>query len=208
MEELRNVFFAGLAAVFPLALTIYIVVLLFQFADNIAGRYLDPLVIRAFGFPIPGLGFITLVVLIIVAGLISTQLIGKRFFLLLDAFLNRLPFVGRIYPSVKKLSDYLFAFKKESLKKVVCVEFPYPGSYSLAFVIKEGVSLAGWPGMVNVFIPFAPTPLSGLVMLMPSEKVIALDVSIEDALKYFITASVISPDSFPVSNKGGKIRRK
>lgn len=195
---MRKYLFAGIAALFPLFLTLYIVLFLLAFADNLAGRYINPFLVRTIGFPIPGLGFITLLLFIILTGYLSTRFFGKAFFGWLDRLFLRTPLVAKIYPSIKQLSEFLFTFKKENLQKVAYIEFPYPGAYSLVFVIREGMVLGGMTGMVNVFIPFAPTPLSGLVILVPAEKVFVVDVPVEEAIKYFFSAGVVSPDVFPL----------
>ncbi|MGE5309024.1 MAG: DUF502 domain-containing protein [Deltaproteobacteria bacterium] len=202
-SDLKRYMIAGITAVLPLTLTIYIVFLIFRFTDNLAGQYIAPLLERYSGITvwIPGLGFITLLALIILAGYISTRLIGRRLFQFLDRLLKRTPLVAKIYPSVKQLSDFLFTFKKENLQQVAYIEFPCPGAYSLVFIIKEDIALAGRQGMVNVFIPFAPTPLSGLVLLMPKDKVCVLDVSVEDTIKYFFSAGVVSPAAFPLKKE-------
>ncbi len=195
-RSLRTYFFAGIATIFPLFVTIYLIFVILKFGDNIVGKYLNPILIKNYGFTIPGLGFVTMLLVIIGIGLFSTHFIGRKILPFLERLFLKIPLVANIYPSAKQLSDFLFVMKKEDLGKVVLVEYPYPGASSIGFVTNENLSFLGQEAegkIISVFIPIAPSPFSGFLVLLPQEKVRKLDISVEQAIKFIVSGGVISP---------------
>ncbi len=194
--HLRTYFFAGIATLFPLFVTIYLVFVILKFGDSLVGKYLNPILLKNYGFTIPGLGFVTMLLVIIGIGLFSTHFIGRKILPFLERLFLKIPLVANIYPSAKQLSDFLFTMKKEDIGKVVLVEYPYPGAYSIGFVTNENLSFFDQESkgkMISVFIPIAPSPFSGFLVLLPQEKVKILNISMEQAIKFIVSGGVISP---------------
>ncbi len=187
MNSLRRYFVAGLAALFPVAVTLFVVIKLFQFSEGWAHRL--------FGFTVPGLGLLITVSIILVVGFLSTHVIGRLIFPTLDTLLGRIPLIKSIYPAVKQLTQFLFQDGKGAtmLRQVVLVEYPKAGIYSPAFVTNEtSASALGGKTVLTLLIPTPPSPFSGPMIFVPKESVIPLSISVEEALKMVVSAGVIS----------------
>ena len=186
MNSLRRYFVAGLAALFPVTVTLYLVVALFRFSEKWADRL--------FGFSIPGLGLLITVLIILAVGYFSTRVAGRLVFPTVDALFSRIPLIKSIYPAVKQLTQFLFQGKGHTmLRQVVLVEYPKAGIYSPAFVTNEIPAPALGGGTVLVLlIPTPPSPFSGPMIFVPKEAVIPLAISMEEALKMTVSAGVVS----------------
>ncbi len=187
MNSLRRYFIAGLAALFPVAVTLWVVMALFRFSEGWAHRL--------FGFTIPGLGLLITVSIILVVGFLSTHVVGRLLFPALDTLLGRIPLIKSIYPAVKQLTQFLFQDGKGSsmLRQVVLVEYPKAGTYTPAFVTNEAVSPAlGGKTVLTLLIPTPPSPFSGPMIFVAKEDVIPLSISVEDALKMVVSAGGVS----------------
>ncbi len=193
-EGAKRYFISGIATVFPLFITLYVIVVLVRFMYHIAGTPLNRYLESTFGYAIPGIGIIVLVAVIFIIGVFSRLIIGRRLLPWLERILHKIPLIASIYPSAKQLSDFLFSGEREEFKKVVLVEYPYQGSYSLGFVTNESLDSLNSQidkELINVFIPLAPAPFSGILLLLPSEKVKVLDIPVDQAVKYFVSGGVV-----------------
>lgn len=187
MNSLRRYFVAGLAALFPVTVTLLVVIKLFQFSEGWAHRL--------FGFTIPGLGLLITVTIILVVGFLSTHVVGRLIFPALDTLFGRIPLIKSIYPALKQLTQFLFQNGKgpTMLRQVVLVEYPKQGIYSPAFVTNEIPAPAlGGKTMLSLLIPTPPSPFSGPMIFVPKESVIPLAISVEEALKMTVSAGVVS----------------
>ncbi len=193
---LRKIFFAGLAVIFPLFITFYIILAIFQFSEGIIGRYINSELMQEYGFKIPGLGLILMLMIIFGAGIISRNFLGQKMLPLFEKLFFKLPVVANIYPSAKRLSGFLFGEEeRKKFKKVVLIEYPQRGSYSIGFITNEEMPNFGLPNkekLASVFIPLAPAPFSGIILLVPEEKITVINVSIDTAIKFIVSGGVIS----------------
>jgi len=190
---IRRWFFTGLIVLVPIVITVYVVIGLFNFADSILGRYINRYIFLYFGYKIPGLGIIFSFLIIILVGFIATYL-RLRAFKKVEALILKFPLIGKIYGPTKKIVNFLFSSKESTFKRVVLVEFPKQGVYSLAFVTgKSSYKFDEKIGkkMVNVFIPSSPSPLTGFTYFVPEEKLIYLDISIEEAVKIIVSGGML-----------------
>ena len=134
--------------------------------------------------------------IVFVTGLIATNFFGKQLILLWESLLARVPVVKSIYASVKQVSDTLFSDSGNAFRHAVLVQFPRPGSWTIAFI-------TGQPGgdvanhlqgdFVSVYVPTTPNPTGGYFLMMPRADVIELDMSVDEALKYIISMGVVAP---------------
>ena len=113
-----------------------------------------------------------------------------------EALLSRIPVVSTIYSSVKQVSDTLFSPSGQAFRKAVMVEFPYPGAWTVAFVVGNTGEplqrpLAG--EHATVYVPTSPNPTSGYVLILPVDRVIELDISVDEALKFVVSMGVVAP---------------
>ena len=205
---MQRYFVAGLATLLPVAVTLYLLAFVFKFADGLLGRYINRYWLRTYGYEIPGLGLVMTVLLILAVGMLSSYLFGQVLLRNLEGWFSRLPVIRRVYPSVKQMAGFLFAKEKQqaAFRRVVMVQYPRPGCYSLAFVTNESAGPSPQGGllaqtgkpMLTLLIPTPPSPWSGPLIFVPKEETIPLDISIEDTFKLIVSGGVLAP-TFNVS---------
>ena len=197
-QMFRRYLVTGLLVLVPLVITIWVLTTLIGFLDQ--SLLLLPPAWRPdnlLGVHIPGFGVILTVLIVLVTGMIATNILGKRVLLVWEAILARVPVVKSIYYSVKQVSDTLFSDSGNAFRKALLVQYPREGSWTIAF-------LTGHPGgdvvnhlkgeYVSVYVPTTPNPTSGFFLMMPKKDIIELDMSVDDALKYIISMGVVTPD--------------
>ena len=125
---------------------------------------------------------------------------GQRLVRAWEALLGRIPFVKSIYSSVKQVSDTLLSDKGQAFRKALLVEFPRPGSWTIAFQTgSPAASVAPYlPGdHVSVYVPTTPNPTGGYFLMLPRSAVRELDMTVDEALKYIISMGVVAPRAHP-----------
>ena len=146
------------------------------------------------------------IVLVYSVGRIVTHRLGAWFAVRMGAFVTGVPLVGAIYTSVKHITDFFLAEKEAKYRRVVAVEYPRPGVWSLAFVTGDGMSecvrAAGEP-LVNVLIPSAPIPFAGYTMNVKRSELLELDMSLDQAIQYVMSCGVIVPTPTPTAATNG-----
>src|SRR5271157_6067287 len=200
---MRRYLIAGLLVWVPLGITIWVLVFLVTTLDRTLlllpeGARPEALL----GFRIPGLGAVLSFAILLLTGIIAANFFGARLIGLWESLLGRIPFVKSIYSSVKQVSDTLLSDSSNAFRKALLVEFPYPGSWTIAF-------LTGTPGAsvavhlsgehVSVYVPTTPNPTSGYFVMLPRSRVYELDMTVEEALKYIISMGVVAPRSRTVA---------
>jgi len=196
---LRRYLVAGLLVWVPLGITIWVLVFLINTLDKTL--LLLPESVRpeaVFGFHIPGLGVVLFFAILLLTGAIAANFFGARLIVIWESVLGRIPFVKSIYSSVKQVSDTLLSEKGNAFRKALLVEYPYPGSWTIAF-------LTGVPATeiaqdlvdehVSVYVPTTPNPTSGYFLMLPRERIRELDMTVDEALKYIISMGVVAPKS-------------
>ena len=198
MKKLRTIIVAGLLVWIPLGLTIFVIKLLI---DLLGQTYLlIPPALRPenlIGFEIPGIGVVVAIIVVLLTGLITANYFGKRIVESWDSYLDRIPLVRSIYSPLKKFSELVLSDQTQSFSKVLLIEYPRKGIYSLCFqTSKELGEVQNQSGeeMVCVYIPTTPNPTSGYIVLVPQNEVQELKMSVEDALKMIISLGVVVPD--------------
>jgi uncharacterized membrane protein len=196
VNNLKKYFIAGLVVVIPVALTFYIFFVVFQFIDNILGSFLTGYLKSAWGFYIPGIGFMFCILLILLVGILATRFLKHRIFMDFERWFSGLPLIKSIYPALKQVILFVSAQKEFGFKKVVLVEYPCRGIWSMGFITNEGfakLNQATGKDMLAVFLPMSPGPLSGYVVFIPKEEVKFLDMAVNEALNIIISGGVFSP---------------
>jgi uncharacterized membrane protein len=126
----------------------------------------------------------------------TVHLFGRVLFKALEVWFLRLPVIRKIYPAVKEFTEFVFSATEErrtAFRRVVLVQYPRQGLYSLAFVTNEShMPAAGAARMLTILIPTPPNPFSGPVLFVPEQDVVSLDMSIEDAVKMMISVGVVA----------------
>lgn len=190
LKHLKGTFIAGLFVVIPIGITIFILKFLFNFTDGILSSYLDRLfsIITHQELHFPGLGIITGVVVIYLAGLLATNVLGTQLLKLGDKLLSRIPLVKSIYSSSKQLTK-VFREGKSSYRRAVFVEWPRAGVKAVGFVTAE-VERNG-EQMVVVYIPTMPNPTSGFALFFREEDVFDSGMSVEEAVKFVVSGGAV-----------------
>ena len=197
MQALRRYLITGLVLWVPLGITIWVLALIVSTLDQtlllIPQRYRPEAIL---GFSIPGLGVLLTLVILLVTGILTRNFIGQRLLKGWDGILRRIPIVRSIYSGVKQVSDTLFSDTGQAFRKALLIEFPSPGSYTIAFMTgtPSGEISERIPGeLVSVYVPTTPNPTSGYFLLLPRQKTQELDMSVDEALKYIVSMGVGGP---------------
>lgn len=187
-QAFRRYFVTGVATLFPLAVTIWVVIVIFNFADGLLGRW--------FRSRIPGLGLVVTLLVILLVGVLSVHFFGRVLFRTVEVWFSRLPLVKNIYPAVKQLAQFLFeeGSRQAAFRRVVLVQYPRPGVYSLAFVTNESTTTATGrqQTLLTLLIPNPPSPFTGPIIFVPEGDVIPLRLSVEDAVKLIVSGGVVA----------------
>jgi len=197
MSHLRRYFAAGLLVWVPLGVTILVIGFLVDFMDQTL--LLLPEAYRPevwLGFSIPGLGVVLTLVVVLATGVIAANLFGRQLVDLGEQVLARIPLVRSIYSGVKQLMETVFSSKGESFRKVVLVEYPRKGLWTVAFLTGEGQGEAQRKtghDVVNIYVPTTPNPTSGFFLMVPRQDIIELDMSVDDGLKMILSVGVVVP---------------
>lgn len=199
MKKFRGYFLTGLIVVLPVVVTLYVLWITFNWIDGLLGNII-PLFIKK---NIPGLGFITTIILIMLAGLLTKNFFGKKIFLFGEWLLIKIPFARTIYLATKQIIDTLLVKDKKAYQRVVMVEYPRRGIYTIGFITGKcqgEIQTKITQEMVSVFFPTTPNPTSGWLALVPADEIIYLDMSVEDGIKLIVSGGIITP---PLQKQSG-----
>ncbi len=195
LSRVRRYLLTGLALIFPLFITFYLIYLLFHFAEKLAGQHVNAYLAGTYGIIIPGLGFFLLFGIVLGVGFAYHHFFGQKLLPVFERLFLKIPLVAHIYPSAKELSDFLFSEeKRKRFKKVVLVPYPKEGSYTLGLITNEHLrefNEASGSDLVSVLVPLAPAPFSGLIILVPRGRVKPTDISIERAVRFIVSGGVV-----------------
>ncbi len=198
-KKMKRIFLTGLAVVIPAGLTIYVLFFIIDVMDNLLGVIPDSIhPDRLFGFHIPGLGVIVTVILIFICGLVTTSYFGNRLFHFGERIVGKIPFVRSLYQAIKRIAEALFMDKAQSFKKVVICEYPRRGVYSIGFITGSPNGeiqkcLGENSPCVGVYIPCALTPTTGVFVMIPSDELIDVNMTVEEAFTLIISAGIVTP---------------
>lgn len=197
VKRLRRYLVAGLLIWAPLAVTYF----LLRFAVNLMDKTLAVLPQQyqpeeLLGLHIPGLGVILTFVVLFLTGMLAANFVGRYVVGGWESLLDRIPVVRTIYGGAKNFAEIVFSDSNESFKKVLLIEYPRKGIYSLAFQTSSElgeVQARTGEDVVCCFVPTTPNPTSGFVIMLPKKDVRVLDMEIDEALKMIISLGVVVP---------------
>lgn len=187
-------FIAGFFVTVPAVATAYLLWIFWVHIDDI----LAPMYERIVGRPVPGLGFLTAVTIILLMGTFARNVVGRRVLALGDRLLLRVPIYRKLYPSVKMLIDAFSPERRNAFKEVVLVEHPREGAYAFGFVTSSVLLDAphGKREMMTVFVPTNNLYL-GDVLMVPRENVLPTGLSVEEGLRVILSAGTATPPRLP-----------
>jgi uncharacterized membrane protein len=195
---MRKYLIAGLLVWMPLGITFLVIRAIVGFLDQTLLLLPEAYQPDNFlGIHIPGLGVLLAVVLVLATGMIVANLLGRRLVNAWESLLSRIPLVRTLYAGIKQILEAVLATDGQSFRRVLLVEYPRKGVWSLAFMTSDQlgeVQEKTRSEVISVFIPTTPNPTSGFVLMLPKEDVIELEMSVEQGLKMIISMGVVVPD--------------
>lgn len=196
LAAIRHYFATGILITLPVFFTIYLIFIIVRFIDGIWGKVINYYLKKEFGFVIPGLGFILAVITVILIGFVATNFLGKRLFKALESWFLKFPFIRQIYPAAKQIVDSFISKDSPAFKKVVMIEYPSKGLWSVGFLTNESFKEANQKSaseLVHVLIATTPSPLTGFLVLVPKSEVKVLDITIEEGIKLIVSGGIVKP---------------
>lgn len=197
-KKSKNYFLSGLLIVVPLVITILVIKAIFNFFDSLLLPYLQP----KLGYWVPGIGILITLIGIYIIGILVTNFIGRKFINLGEKFLMHIPIAKSIYGSVKQIIETYSFKEKQSRKKVVMVEYPKKNVWSIGLVNGEILHPSGDKKLYNILIIASINPTSGFFILVPQNKVIQLNITVEEAMKWIVSGGIVIPDTFRTIGTG------
>jgi uncharacterized membrane protein len=197
MKRFRRYLVAGLLVWIP----IYVTVVVVQFVTRQLDRSLV-LLPRQYrpeellGIAIPGFGIILTLLLLLVTGLLAANIVGRSLVANWESLLKRIPFVRAVYSSTKSFAEIVLSDSEQSFKKVLLIEYPRKGVYSLAFLTAnrlEEVQHRTGEEIVCAFVATSPNPVTGFIVFVPANQVIELDMEVDEAFKMLVSFGVVVP---------------
>ena len=197
LKHFRRDMVAGFLVWLPIGVTVFLLRILIGVMDRTL--LLLPVQYRPeslFGFSIPGLGFLLTIVVLLVTGVLAANIVGRSMVKLWETMLDRIPIVRSIYSGAKNFAEIIFSDSSHSFKRVLLIEYPRKGLYSLAFQTSSELGeVQGRTGedVVCSFVPTTPNPTSGFIIIVPKKDIIVLDMDVDEALKMVISLGVVVP---------------
>ena len=219
-KNLKNWFYTGLIALLPVILTFYFLSWIFQMVINLLR---DSFIVRNLTEFLLGLerfnkreqieiyikisvyviSIVGIFFIITLVGLTLKHVIGKRIASFFERLFIKVPVIKQVYTTVSQITGLVSSDNARSYQKVVLIEYPKKGIYSLGFLTSNGnryfEEIMGKDKVLNIFIPTSPNPTSGMFVMMEEKDVKVLNIKVEEAVKLIISGGAIIPDS--VSNR-------
>ena len=199
--SIKNYFLTGLLSIIPLAITFTIIKWLFLFFSTPPQKIIyyflgisDPKnASQLVNFSVDIIGFILTILFIYLTGLIISNVLGKRLYSFFESILSKIPLVSFVYNTIKQITDTLKISQKQAFKKVVYIEYPKAGIWTIALVTGESKSRNG-EEYYQVFVPTTPNPTSGFMLYLKKKDTKETDMTIDEGLKIIISGGMLAPE--------------
>ncbi|MFQ6678215.1 MAG: DUF502 domain-containing protein [Fidelibacterota bacterium] len=186
--HIKRTIITGILTIVPLALTVYLLLFTFRFLDNISAPFL-----RRIGFHIPGLGIVLTFLAVYILGLIIRNVLGRKLFTWGEKILFTIPLVNTIYKTIKQfMSAFTGTAEGKNFQKVIFLQYPRIGVWTLAFVTGESVD-GNEVKYYHIFVPTTPNPTSGFFIIIPQSDTMKTDMTVEEGIKMVISGGLIAP---------------
>ncbi|MBN2452935.1 MAG: DUF502 domain-containing protein [Candidatus Omnitrophica bacterium] len=194
--KIRNYFATGFLIALPVFVTLYLIYVILRFIDGVFGKLINVYFQKHFGFSVPGVGIIIGIAIIFLIGFTAANFFGKKIIHSLERWFMKFPMIRQIYPAAKQIVDSFISKESPAFKKVVMVQYPCEGIWSVGFLTSDSFREANEKSgrdLMHVFIATTPSPLTGFLILVPRDKVKEMDMSIEEGIKLVISAGIVKP---------------
>jgi len=188
--HLRRNIFRGLISLIPLVITFIVVFVLYSFIDNHIVSYIN----QFFNIQMPGLGFVILFLILYIIGLASTNILGRKFQVVIDSIFEKIPLIRITYQLGKQVAGSLSVSEKQTFKKAVLVEYFKKDSWVIGFVMGEIDKKGTGEKLFKVFIPTVPNPTSGFMVFVSQNDIRDPGWNIEEAMKMVISGGIVTPE--------------
>ena len=197
MKRIRRYLVAGILVWAPLAVTWFLLKVGVGLMDRtlaiIPARYQPD---ELLGVHVPGLGVILTIIVLLFTGILAANFVGRAFVGGWESLMDRIPVVRAIYSAAKNFAEIVFSDSSQSFKKVLLIQYPRKGLYSLAFQTSSQLGeVQGRTGeqVVCCFLPTTPNPTSGFIIIVPRKDIVELDMEVDEALRMIISLGVVVP---------------
>ena len=199
----------GIMSIIPITLTYWIIKSLFLFFSGPGGWIVGFIlpeslnsVYTIIGIEIASplqkiLGFILTIIFLYVLGLIISNVLGKKIYKFLESILNKIPVVNRIYKSIKQITGALSGTNSKAFQKVVLVEYPRKGLWTISMV--TGETIDNNELFYNIFVPTTPNPTSGYLLFVKASDTKEINISVEEGLKIIVSGGMIGPEKLNIN---------
>ncbi|MBT5294910.1 MAG: DUF502 domain-containing protein [Octadecabacter sp.] len=228
LTALRNNFIAGLVVIAPIGLTLWLIWTVVGWVDSFVWPFVpdayqpEELVNRLMGrvpmdanwieVNVRGIGVVIFLIFTMLVGWMGKGLIGRSFLRWGESLVARVPVMRSIYNAVKQIAETVFAQSDTSFDKACLIEYPRKGIWAIGFISTstkgEVLTKANTGPMISVFVPTTPNPTSGFLLLFPTKDVIELDMTVEDAAKFVISAGLVYPGEKDMPDSIGKLAKR
>ena len=190
-DVVKRYFLSGVLVVVPFILTFIVLRFLFESIDGI----LQPLLHNLLGYYRAGLGLLTTLLIVLLAGVLTRNLVGHKIYRIGDRLLAQVPLIRPIYSASKQLLAALTRADEGSFQEVALIEYPRQGLYSICFISQRTrIEINGIADeYCTCFVPSTPTPVSGMTVVVPARDVHPVNMSIEEGVKFLVSGGVASP---------------
>lgn len=201
-QDFKNDLIAGLLVVIPLATTIWLTITVATWVIDFLTRIpkqlnpfdsFDPLWNNALNILV---GFAVPLSCILIIGLMARNFVGRWLLDMGEQILQAIPLAGSVYKTLKQILETLLSDSQSKFRRVVLIEYPRKGVWTLGFVTGTVNSLLQPPvseTLLNIFIPTTPNPTSGWYAMIPEKEVVNVSISIEEAFKVLISGGIVAP---------------
>ncbi len=188
MERLRRTFITGLLVLVPITVSVWVLFRLTRFLENILGPLFKNFLKESY---VPGVGIVSLVLIIFLVGYLANNFFGRRFLHFLERMLGKIPLFNRIYLTIKGISDSVLGQERQRFfEGVALVPFPNEGSQTIGFITAVPQYLG--PDYVGVFVPTPPNIANGFYLIYPKKDVRFLDISVQEGIKLVLSIGLSS----------------
>jgi uncharacterized membrane protein len=196
--SLRRYLVAGMLVWLPILATVWVVRFIVQLMDQTLLWLPESWRPEALvGFYVPGVGAALAFIVVLVTGLLVTNLVGRRLVALWDGLLKRIPIVRSVHGGVKSFAETVLS-NSNSFRTVVMVQYPRLGMWTIGFVTSDDVAEVSektGTQQVCLYVPTTPNPTSGFILMVPKSEIVELDMSVDVAMRMIVTCGVVTPPS-------------
>lgn len=200
-NRIKNAFLSGIILLLPLGVTaLFIHFLINNIGEPASKLFFGFLPESKFAWLEPVLDVVSVLIVFVIItffGFLSNYFLGRWFIRLTERVIKGVPFINKLYKTVKQIVDTFSKDQKAVFKKTVMVEYPRPGVFAIGFLTSDAkgeIQDKTGDNVVNVFIPTTPNPTSGFLLMVPESQVIDLDMSIGDGMKVIISGGAVVPE--------------